>query len=157
MLQDLEPSIKDLELTGDPQGPFFNWNLMRLYTEKGKKFPSEKGLIVYREKNVDNNKWKGKGSNTTLKKISIEKSPFESKLEWCRYGKKRFDTLLVRNLTWFTQLQRVVRWYLTQALRGRPHPLVYNEQVGQVNNTEYYNNQVFDINKYEPFWKSNAI
>ena len=63
-------------------------------------------------------------------------------------GINRYDTKFVRNIVWLTQLQRIVRWYLRQALHNRSHPLVYNEDVAQGHNTEYYNNQVYDVNEF---------
>ena len=63
-------------------------------------------------------------------------------------GMDRFNTKLVRNIVWITQLQRVVRWHMKQALRNRPHPLVYNADVARRENTEYTGNQMFDPAEY---------
>ena len=63
-------------------------------------------------------------------------------------GNNRLDTKLARNLIWFTQLQRLMRWNLDQALKGKPNPLVYNEEVANPDNTEYYNTQVYDPNTF---------
>ena len=60
----------------------------------------------------------------------------------------RFNTKLVRNIVWITQLQRVVRWHMRQALKNRSHPLVYNTDVVRQENTEYYNNQMYDSAEY---------
>ena len=118
----------------------------------------ENSPLTYYEKggSLDNNRWAGKGANTTMKQVPVNNALTKRILQM-KYGKQRFDTKLIRNVTWFTQLHRVVRWYLTQALRGRPHPLVYNEEVANIDNTEYFNNQVYNINQYEPFWADREI
>jgi len=90
------------------------------------------------------NLWAGRGATTELNRVRVK-----SKNELQLLGIQRYDTKLVRNIVWLTHLQRVVRWYLRQALHHRAHPLVYNNDVAQADNTEYYNNQVYDISNFQ--------
>lgn len=137
----------------DASGPFVNWFSQTSDPTTGDpyvtQFPNAlenpTTLTYYKE---DDSLWAGKGSKTELAKVNVgNKGQLQSTT-----GKQRFDTRLVRNIVWLTQLQRVVRWYLKQTLQGKPYPLAYNEQTADQHNTEYFANQMYDPGEYEPFY-----
>lgn len=59
-------------------------------------------------------------------------------------GKVRFDTKLVRNLTWIVQLQRIMRVVLIKHLSYLNTPLVRGMQIADPTLTEYDNNDQYD-------------
>ncbi len=58
-------------------------------------------------------------------------------------GKNRFDTKLVRNLTWFVQLQRIMRVVLTNHLSWIDTPVVRGLKIADPLITEYHSNDQF--------------
>jgi hypothetical protein len=69
-------------------------------------------------------------------------------------GKERFDTKLVRNLTWFVQLQRILRVVLVNHLSWLDTPVVRGLKIADGNITEYNadqkdGNPPFDGTDYE--------
>ena len=136
----------------DASGPFVAWHRQLPIHETGdgvvpsnekhwNEVEDDRSLSYY--KNNDT-LWAGRGAKTELVRV-----PVKSKDKLQLLGVQRYDTKLVRNIVWLTQLQRIVRWYLRQALHNRSHPLVYNVDVSNEDNTEYYNNQTYDINEFE--------
>jgi len=122
-----------------------------LYDNTASSFYPDSGFDSHRKDTVDDNSlsyykkgevWAARGAKTELVRVRVKsKTPLQM------LGVQRYDTKLVRNIVFITQLHRVVRWYMRQALHNRGHPLVYNEDVAEEENTEYFNNEVYD--KYE--------
>lgn len=59
-------------------------------------------------------------------------------------GRMRFDTKLVRNLTWFINLQRIMRVVLTSHLSWLNTPVVRGLKIADSTVTEYEGNEKFD-------------
>ena len=137
----------------DAQGPFASWwsfnNDPTTNIVQAPQYVPSPNLTYYKEYVGPPDLFSGKGASTKLKQVDVGAGTKRALQQAGRTT--RYDTKLVRNIVWFTQLQRVVRWYLRQALKGRPHPLVYDYQVANMDNTEYYANQTYDIGEYEPF------
>ncbi len=95
------------------------------------------GLKVYR-----GNKW--------IKALSTGNAPkTPGDVVYCaEVGRARFDTKLVRNLTWFVQLQRIMRVVLTNHLSWISEPVVKGLKITQSNITEYNANDKFDDDEY---------
>lgn len=58
-------------------------------------------------------------------------------------GKLRFDTKLVRNLTWFVQLQRMLRYVLVKHFAEIQSPVIRGLQITKPNYTEYRDEDTF--------------
>jgi hypothetical protein len=63
-------------------------------------------------------------------------------------GRVRFDTKLVRNLTWFVQLQRVMRVVLTNHLSWINSPVVRGLKIADANMTELHGNDGYEPNEF---------
>jgi hypothetical protein len=59
-------------------------------------------------------------------------------------GRARFDTKIVRNLSWFVQLQRVMRVVLTNHLSWINSPVVRGLKIADINMTELRGNDEYD-------------
>ncbi len=131
LIQELNPI---LQKNPDISGPLVNW------------FVSDKGFSEMKDiKNIDT-------SLTYYKNVdelaAVQFKTYSEKAKRTNIGIKRFDTLLVRNITWITNLQRIIRWYLKHILQPPPAPLAYNVQVARKSNTEYNNNQIYNPRDY---------
>ncbi len=63
-------------------------------------------------------------------------------------GRLRFDTKLVRNLTWFVQLQRVMRVIMLNNLSWINTPVIQGLAIQDESTTEYQANERYDANDY---------
>lgn len=63
-------------------------------------------------------------------------------------GRMRFDTKLVRNLTWMVQLQRIMRVVLIAHLSGLNTPVVRGLKIADSQITEFDSNETFDNDDY---------
>lgn len=63
-------------------------------------------------------------------------------------GRMRFDTKLVRNLTWLVQLQRIMRVVLTNHLSWINTPVVRGLKIADAKITEFESNEEFDEADY---------
>jgi hypothetical protein len=63
-------------------------------------------------------------------------------------GRARFDTKIVRNLTWFVQLQRVMRVVLTNHLSWINSPVVRGLKIADSSMTELRGNEEFDAKAF---------
>ena len=63
-------------------------------------------------------------------------------------GRARFDTKIVRNLTWFVQLQRVMRVVLTNHLSWINSPVVRGLKIADSSMTELHGNEEFDAKAF---------
>jgi hypothetical protein len=92
------------------------------------------GLKVYRE-----NKWQKAGPNAKV---------MEDVVYCAEVGRARFDTKLVRNLTWFVQLQRIMRTVLINHLSWISEPVVKGLKITESKITEYNANDKYEDNDY---------
>jgi hypothetical protein len=92
------------------------------------------GLKVYRE-----GKWQKAGPNDKA---------MEDVVYCAEVGRARFDTKLVRNLTWFVQLQRIMRTVLINHLSWISEPVVKGLKITESKITEYNANDKYEDNDY---------
>ena len=85
---------------------------------------------------------KGKKSGWSIATKTAMKIP---EVIYCaELGRARFDTKLVRNLTWFVQLQRVMRVVLTNHLSWINSPVVRGLKIADAGMTELHGNDGYD-------------
>jgi len=97
--------------------------------------PNEQGLRFW---DTTTKQWKNAGENM---------SP--GTVVYCaEVGRARFDTKLVRNMTWLVQLQRVMRVVLTNHLSFIDTPVIRGITIADENVTEYNANDAFDNELY---------
>jgi len=89
----------------------------------------------------DNNKW------TTVVADTNHYAPSDVQYV-AELGKMRFDTKIVRNLTWFAQLQRILRVVLTEHMSYIDSPVVRGMKIADASFTEYQGNDVYDVDMY---------
>jgi hypothetical protein len=92
------------------------------------------GLKVYR-----NGQWIKAGPNAKV---------MEDVVYCAEVGRARFDTKLVRNLTWFVQLQRIMRTVLINHLSWISEPVVKGLKITESKITEYNANDEYNDNDY---------
>lgn len=63
-------------------------------------------------------------------------------------GKLRYDTKLVRNLSWFSHLHRVLLWSIKEALRNSSQPVVTNRDITDPSVIDFRGYQSVNRNEY---------
>jgi hypothetical protein len=82
-------------------------------------------------------------------RVSENPMPSNTVVYCAELGKARFDTKLVRNLTWLAQLQRVMRVVMTQHLTNISTPVIRGQDIADEHNTEFNANEQFSKNDYD--------
>ena len=70
-------------------------------------------------------------------------------LEWHQMGYFRYQTIIVRYIEWFVQLQRVMRLLMRDQLTGVNDPIVHKSNVISNEITEYESNNKFQLSDFE--------
>jgi hypothetical protein len=111
--------------------------------EAGEKWEANKGLTYYESTNA----WSGKGAPVALKIVDF--AELDAKKYVQNIGKIRWDTKFLRNILFLTEGQRTERWVTWGAFKGKPSPLSYEREVGNMSNTEYFNNEIYSAEDYQ--------
>jgi hypothetical protein len=88
---------------------------------------------------TNKNKWKVVQNGAAVPRMSAPEVIYCAEI-----GRARFDTKIVRNLTWFTQLQRVMRVVLTNHLSWINSPVVRGLKIADARMTELHGNDSYD-------------
>jgi hypothetical protein len=85
-----------------------------------------------------------KGKKNVWKQATKNPMETEDVIYCAEVGRARFDTKIVRNLTWFVQLQRVMRVVLTNHLSWINSPVVRGLKIADASMTELHGNDGYD-------------
>jgi hypothetical protein len=142
LLQDLYPYGSDEE-PYDEAGPQAEYNQFRGYQAQGNNQNSYRSTkLAYQT--MDYEKAAGKRRHITNINLTDEEINKMSAI-----GYQRYNTHIVRNMEWFVNLQRYMRYTMRETLKWMDTPVVSGHNVLNSKVTEYVENESYDRKEFD--------